>query len=342
MNVHHKFFLGTSALALAVMTQAQAATIVTVTPPDGATATTVFGINDHGVIAGSYVDANGVEHGFFGPLNGAYTTFDLGGTTTSTEPRALNDDGDITGFGADPSFTVGTEFLRDAKKGTISIFEKDGVPMDGIAQGIIKKKDMSTGDYIDPNSGVRNGYLAKDGKYQSDVDLGLNAVRTSPRGMNKKGTLAGLYFDDTGASHGFILAKNGTPQVIDADGSGTTALEGINKKEIVSVQVTDADGNPHSMVYDNNSGTFTAIDIPDGSTLQQAWGVNDRGQIAVSTDIASYIYCTRDNQCPNGAAKIADGRSWKARPGASLHYDGNGRTGVKPAKAAHPTRGAAQ
>jgi len=116
MNVHHKFFLGTSALALAVMTQAQAATIVTVTPPDGATATTVFGINDHGVIAGSYVDANGVEHGFFGPLNGAYTTFDLGGTTTSTEPRALNDDGDITGFGADPSFTVGTEFLRDAKR----------------------------------------------------------------------------------------------------------------------------------------------------------------------------------------------------------------------------------
>jgi len=61
MHVLHKILLGTSALALAAMAQAQAATIVTVTPPDGATATTVFGINDHGVIAGSYVDANGVE-----------------------------------------------------------------------------------------------------------------------------------------------------------------------------------------------------------------------------------------------------------------------------------------
>jgi len=342
MHVPSKFLLGASVFALAAAFQANAATLVTVTPPDGAAATTVFGINDHGVIAGSYVDANGVEHGFFGPLNGTYTTFDLGGTATGTEPRALNDDGDITGFGADPSFTVGTEFLRDSKKGTISIFMKDGVAMDGIAQGIIKKKDMSTGDYIDPNTGVRNGYLAKDGDYQSDVDLGLNAVRTSPRGMNKKGTLAGLFFDDTGASHGFILHSNGVPQVIDADSSGTTALEGINKKEIVSVQVTDADGNPHSLVYDNNAGTFTTIDIPDGSTLQQAWGVNDRGQIAVSTDVASYIYCTRDNQCPGGGAKIADGRSWKAKSGASLHYGSHGRTGAKPAKGAHPARGAAQ
>jgi uncharacterized membrane protein len=318
------------------------ATLVPVTPPDGAAATIVFGINNHGVIAGSYVDSAGVEHGFTGPLNGTYTTFDLGGTAIGTEPRALNDDGDITGFAPDPSFAIGAEFLRDAKKGTFSIFTKDGVSMDGIAQGIIKKKDMSTGDYIDPNTGIRTGYLAKDGNYQSDVDLGLNATRTSPRGMNKKGTLAGLFADSTGALHGFILGKSGMPQVIDADSSGTTALEGINKKEIVSGQVTDSSGNPHSFVYDNNTGTFTAIDVPDGSVLQQAWGVNDKGQIAVSTDVASYIYCTRDNQCPGGGTKVADGRTWKARLGASHHYDSNGRTGVKPAKLAHPARGAAQ
>ena len=112
MRVLSKVLFGASAFALAAASQANAATLVTVTPPDGAAATTVFGINNHGVIAGSYVDANGVEHGFFGPLNGTYTTFDLGGTATGTEPRALNDGGDITGFGADPSFTVGTEFLR--------------------------------------------------------------------------------------------------------------------------------------------------------------------------------------------------------------------------------------
>jgi hypothetical protein len=311
-----------------------AATLVPVTPPDGAVATIVFGINDHDVIAGSYVDAGGVEHGFFGPLNGTYTTFDFGGTSIGTEPRALNDDGDITGFAPDPSFAVGTEFLRDAKKGTISTIEKDSLPLDGIAQGIIKKKEMSTGDYIDPNTGVRNGYLAKDGAYQSDVDLGLNATRTSPRGMNKHGTLAGLYFESSGASHGFILDSSGVPQVIDADASGTTALEGINKKELVSGQVTDSSGNPHAFTYDRTTGTFTSIDVPDGSVLQQAWGVNDKGEVAVSTDVASYIYCTRDVHCPDGGTKVADGHSWKAKAGAA--------SGVKPAKSAHPTRGAAQ
>lgn len=340
MYARNKLLLGAAAFLLPVASHA--ATLVTVTPPAGAVAATVFGINQHNVIAGSYVDSAGVEHGFTGPLNGTYTTFDFGGTSTGTEPRALNDTGDITGFAADPSFIVGTEFLRNAKKGTLSTFEKDGVPLDGIAQGITKKKDTSTGDYIDPNTGIRTGYLAKDGTYESDVDLGLGATRTSPRGINKHGTLAGFYVDSGGVTHGFILGKSGVPQVIDADASGTTSLEGINKKELVTGQVTDSSGNIHSFLYDNSTGTFTTIDIPDGSTLQQAWGVNDKGQVAVSTDVATYIYCTRDVHCPDGGTTIADGRSWKARAGASLRYDDKGRTGVKAARTTHPARGARQ
>src|SRR2546423_1515771 len=340
-TLFRKLLLGVAGVALTTASQAYAATLVPVTPPAGAAATIVFGINEHNVIAGSYFDSAGVEHGFTGPLNGTYTTFDYGGTSTGTEPRALNDDGDITGFAADPSFAVGTEFLRTVD-GTLRAIEKDGVALDGIAQGITKKKDTSTGDYIDPNTGVRTGYLAKGGAYQSDVDLGLNATRTSPRGINKHGTLAGFYVDSGGVTHGFILNKNGVPQVIDADDSGTTSLEGINKKELVTGQVTDSGGNAHSFLYDNATGTFTTIDIPDGSTLQQAWGVNDKGQVAVSTDIATYIYCTRDVHCPDGGSAIADGRSWKVKAGASLLYDRNGRSKVKPRKVLSPVRGARQ
>jgi len=330
MHALSKILLGASGLVLAAVSLGHAATLVTVTPPDGAVATIVFGINKHSVITGSYVDASGVEHGFFGPLNGTYTTFDYGGTSIGTEPRALNDDSDITGFAADPSFAVGTEFLREAD-GTVLTFAKDGAPLDGVAQGITKKRETSTGDYIDPNTGIRTGYLANEGAYRSDVDLGLTVTRTSPRSLNKHGTLAGFYVDSGGAEHGFIM-KHNVVQVIDADASGTTALEGINKKELVSGQVTDTSGNPHSFIYDNATGEFTTIEIPDGSVLQQAWGINDQGQIAVSTDVASYIYCTRDVHCPDGGTQIADGRSWKA----------NGHTGVKPAKVAHRTRGAAQ
>ncbi len=330
MHVLSKIVLGASGLALAAVSQAHAATLVTVTPPAGAVATTVFGINKHNVIAGSYVDASGIEHGFFGPLNGTYTTFDYGGTSTGTEPRALDDDSNIAGFAADPSFAVGTEFLRQAD-GTLLTFAKDGTPLDGIAQGVIKKKVASTGDYIDPATGVRTGYLGKDGTYQSDVTLGLDVTRTSPRSLNHFGTLAGFFVDPSGLEHGFIL-KHGSVQVIDADSSGTTALEGINKKELVTGQVTDSSGNPHSFIYNNANGQFTSIEIDDGSVLQQAWGISDLGQIAVSTDVASYIYCLGKAQCPGGGKAIADGHSW----------EGKDRTGVKPAKLAHPTRGAAQ
>src|ERR1043166_5147361 len=235
---------GVAGLTLLAASSALAGTLVPVTPFPGATTTLVFGINDGGVIAGSYRDSDGIEHGFFGPLNGTYTTFDYGGTSIGTEPRAIDDDGDLNGFAADPAFAVGQEFLRRSD-GTISTISKGGVTLDGVAQGLLKQKGItSTGDYIDPDTGLRLGYLAQGGVWQSDVTVALNSPRTSPRGMNGLGTIAGFFIDSAAVQHGFILGK-GPLQVIDADASGTTALEGINKKELVSGQFTGADGNPH-------------------------------------------------------------------------------------------------
>lgn len=326
MHALKKLLLGLFAFPAA----AHAATLVPVTPPPGAVQTIVFGINNRGEIAGAWIDSNNMTHGFFGPLNGTYTSFDYGGTSTGTVPRALDDKGNIVGFAPGPNLFVGTEFLRQVD-GTIITFEKSGVAMDGVAQGIIKKDLTSTGDYvIDANTGLRTAYLANDGNYQEDVSLNLNELTTNPRALNWFGTLAGFYLEQDGrTTHGFIL-KSGVVQVIDADTSGTTALEGINKKELATGQVIDSDGNPHSFVYDNRTGTFTTINISDGSKQQQAWGINDRGQAAVSTDIgASYIYCTFDHQCPKGSHGVADGRTWRVNPGISMRHDSNARSGAR-------------
>ncbi len=340
MHALRRIILGFACLALPATIQANAATLIPVTPPPGAAQTIVFGINKHAVIAGAYIDENGVTHGFFGPLNGTYTSFDYGGTSTATNPRAINDNGDITGFANDPSFAVGVEFLRQAD-GTLGAIEKDGVPLDGVAQGIIKKEETSTGDYIDPSTGNRTGYLAKGGIYQTDVTLPLDVLTTNPRALNKHGTLAGFYLENDGVTtHGFIL-KEGVVQVIDADDSGTTVLEGINKKELTAGWVTDAGGEPHAFAYDNATGTFTSIEVADGSAGQQAWGVNDKGQIAVSTNAGnSFIYCAKDALCPHAGITGPDGHSWKAKAGASLNYDRNGSTGVKAQKVRHPVHGA--
>lgn len=325
MRALHKLILGLIALPAA----SHAATLIPVTPPAGAVQTIVFGINQHGVIAGAWIDSSSVTHGFFGPLNGTYTSFDYGGSSTGTVPRALDDKGNIVGFATGPNLYVGTEFLRQAD-GNIVTFEANGVPMDGVAQGIVKKGVTSTGDYvINANTGLRTGYLAGNGTYQTDVTLNLGELTTNPRAINWFGTLAGFYLEQNGTTtHGFIL-KNGVVQTVDADESGTTALEGINKKELASGQVIDSSGNPHAFVYDNKTGVFTTININDGSDEQQAWGINDRGQVAVSTGIgASYIYCVYDHQCPRSASEAPVGRSWKAIPGALTHGS-NGHAGAK-------------
>lgn len=313
MHALRKTLLGFACLTFLAAPQASAVTLVPITPPAGAASAIVFGINKYNIIAGEYVDGNGVEHGFIGPLNGTYTTFDYGGTSTATEPRSINDDGDINGFARDPNFTIGEEFLREAD-GTVVTFEKNGVPLDGTAQGITKIGTTSTGDYIDPNTGIITGYLAMNGAYQSDVNLHLTATRTSPRAVNKLGTLAGFYFDSGSASHGFIF-KSGVAQVIDADNSGTTVLEGINKQDLATGFVTDANGNRHAFVYDSGTGTFTSIDIPDGSPYQEAWEINDAGMVATHTAVGAYIYCLNDVHCPGGGTVIADGHSWKAKAG---------------------------
>src|SRR5580698_1585300 len=134
MRALRKLFLG----LLVLPATSYAATLVPVTPPPGAVQTIVFGINKHSVIAGAWIDTGNVTHGFVGPLNGTYTSFDYGGTSTGTAPRAIDDDGNIVGFAEGPNLYVGTEFLRQPD-GTIVTLEKNGAPLDGVAQGIIKK-----------------------------------------------------------------------------------------------------------------------------------------------------------------------------------------------------------
>src|SRR5205814_7613040 len=144
--------------------------------------------------------------------------------------------------------------------------------------------------------------------------------------------------DANSIQHGFIF-KNGIVQVIDADNSGTTVLEGLNNHEFTAGQVVDALGNQHAFTYNNVTGLFRMLNMNDGSSLQRAFGVNNGNLVAVNTSkdagvtYASYIYCPKKaNLCPNGGFYAADGPSWKMKPGASLHYDRNGRTGVHPDK----------
>lgn len=290
----------------------------------------VFGINNDDIITGSYRDSAGIEHGFVGPLDGSnYTTFDFGGASTGTEPRAINQKNEITGIATGSGFSIGEEFYR-RHDGAIRPIMHQQQPMDGIAQGI-NGLGTNVGDFYDKN-GIRVGYYGVRGRFQKLFNLHIKDwVQNSPRGITGGNTVDGYFIDNNGAEHGFIQTPGtGTVQVIDYPDNNAvlTVLEDINEMGLASGQWNDTAGNPHAFLLDTTTGNFTVLDPGDGSTFQQAWSMNGKGLVALSTSNGtSYIYCPyAQKQCPKNG-KEAKVKTIHVAGGTFLHYDSKGRTG---------------
>src|ERR1700749_1157653 len=106
-------FLAVLALALANPVRAQHiisfdAPSADLTPGDG-NGTFPSGMNNFGVIAGSFVDANDVNHGFLRFPDGKFVVIDVPGADMTpgsfngTAAQAINDAGVVTGFYSDAS-----------------------------------------------------------------------------------------------------------------------------------------------------------------------------------------------------------------------------------------------
>ena len=307
-----KFLLGAGAImgvALLACSAAEAkgsATYVPIAFPSGAVTVLPFGINDNNIVAGGYTDSSGVLHGFYGPPDGSnYTTFDFTDGSTP-EARGILNDGSITGLSLASGFTYGEEFYR-SPKGKITLLKNpDGNVMDGVVQGG-NDAGTYTGDYLDTDGVTRLGFEGKAGKYKSDFTLPKikGVTSTNPRQINNNGVVAGGYIDSSGIQHGFVL-KGKKVTSFDAPGAvGVTTAEGINDAGQVAGLYTDSSGNRHAFLYDASTGNYTAVDPGNGSTAQEAWGINNAGLIVGDTDSGTFpfIYCPlKKKKCPTGAA----------------------------------------
>lgn len=275
-----------------------------VIPVPNSTLTTVFDINDRGVATGSWYDANGVEHGYWGSPNGSnYQTFD-DPTDPGTEPRGIDAGGDIVGFdnsqsGSNESYIP---FERTAN-GTITDITKAGAALNGLVQGI-DKKGIFTGSYINTNLQFV-GYTGKAGKYANAVKLkGIKNTGVAGRGIDAAGDIVGWYYDARGVSHGFYLPHGGTPQTVDetAKNAASTVLESLNEKGEAVGQYTDTSGIIHGFTYEIATKSFHEIRVPGAVSFVQPWGINDKGWVALGSDGGYYIYCPTFNNCVSGAA----------------------------------------
>jgi probable HAF family extracellular repeat protein len=264
-----------------------------------------FGINDDNIIAGGYTDSAGILHGFYGPPDGSnYTTFDMS-DGSQPEARAIRNDGSITGLALASGFTFGEEFYR-SPGGKIKLLKNPaGNVQDGVAQGG-NDAGVYVGDYLDTDGATRLGFEGKAGKYLSNFKLPKlkGVTSTNPRQINNNNVVAGGYIGSDGIQHGFVLDGKKLTS-FDAPGAvGVTTAEGINDAGQVAGLYTDSGGNRHAFEYDVSTGKFTSIDPGDGSSAQEAWGINNKGLITLDTNSGAipYIYCPlKKKKCPKGA-----------------------------------------
>jgi hypothetical protein len=295
MRVVRGFVFASIALA-ALFGSASAAVLVPVPTVPNSTTTMVFGVNDDNLIAGSFIGAeDGIEHSFFGSLDGNYTTFDAG--TGGSEARGISNAGLVVGFSnSQGGFTSDQPAFERKPNGRVLNVTIDGQQLFGPLQGINNSEGKFVGTRWDQFNHQSVAFIGRKGAWKHDVRISEVHQASTGGGINSSDVIVGSFFQPP--THGYIV--NGkTLTVVDypsGDSQGTS-LEGINDKGKVIGQWVDSQENSHSFLFDIAAGTFTDIQVNDASTVQ-AWDINSAGAVAVNSDVGSFIWCERRRQCP--------------------------------------------
>jgi hypothetical protein len=261
----------------------------------GSTTLSVDGINDQGVVVGSYTiplpsGATGATKGFIRSASGQLTTIvdpqDMGGSNHGfTRAIGINVEGVVVG---DYFNTVAGAYegLFD-RNGMFTSFVFPGLP-EYSSTSILGINDLGDfcGYYAAATSGtpIFTGYLSQQGQPASF--LVSNSINTYAFKINDFDFTAGYYQDAASVFHGFVRDPRGNISMVDVPGASKTAnqgtlLEGINNFGWVSGHFYDSSGNEHGFVGvpNGSSWAFFQIDVP-GAVQTQGAGLNDFGAVA--------------------------------------------------------------
>ncbi len=189
--------------------------------------TTVWGINDSGLIAGNYVTTDRKSLGFF--LSGdTYTDYAVPGAFSSSI-FGLNNAGNFDGTASfpgnwfQPYLSVG---------GNVTLFSVPGIRLPFITFiGGMNNLNQVVGSYSD-QAGVHAYLRDADGTLTFPIDY-PGASATYLYGINDKGWMVGSYLDTGGVTHG-LFARSPTRFVaFDLRPGRTTVLQGINNRGII-------------------------------------------------------------------------------------------------------------
>jgi hypothetical protein len=251
----------------------------------GLTNTHPTAINESGVLAGNYsARDNSTGGGFVRAADGTITTF-LDGDAVGA---SINDAGVIAGNYAPIAGGPSSGFIR-TPDGTITPFE--GPHGDAIISAYINSDGIVAGSASPGSGAALIGYVGTpNGKlrtFQTSDQFGTVVL-----GINKKGWVISLYFDDMAATHSFLRSPHGKITPIEAPDAGSgflqgTAVAGINDSHEVVGSYTASDGLVHSFMR-SAKGVYTEFD-PRNSESSSASAINNAGVITGHDSIGVFV-----------------------------------------------------
>ncbi len=250
----------------------------------GAIETDTYAVNNFGVIAGDFVDANDVQHGMI--LNGKnLTTVDRAGCLTTPGPGA------ITLFGL-TSKQVAVGWCFDTTVGTNVAFEYNhgrfvNITFQGAvsiqAQGINDLGEV-VGSYFD-EAGLQHGFRLSGGKLLT-LDVPQHSAPTA-WSINSKGLISIYAVNSSGHYDSFLTSNGRTYTNVNVKIPGLvitdSLIHGLNNP--ISTDAADriytyldASGHEHGALF-VRGGYQSFHDPKDFTGTTRAFGVNDKLEI---------------------------------------------------------------
>lgn len=238
--------------------------------------TDAYAVNNDGVVAGDYVDANLEQHAML--LKGQQlTSVDKNNCpktpgTTGIQFFGVNGAGDAVGWCTN---TAGVQiaFKYTKSTGTLTNIKINGAQLVN-ANGINDAGNI-VGTYVD-SGGLQHGFLKIPGKKLKKLDPpGVVSLATG-FGINNNGVVTVYGIDANGTYVSFTTADKGktyTPFHAPDEGSIGTAIHHINNNGDIVATYFDASSNRHGVLLHN--GKYSVIDDPNGVGSTRGNGIND-------------------------------------------------------------------
>jgi uncharacterized membrane protein len=249
-------------------------------PPELALETSARGINNAGVIVGSYFAVDFKDDGF---------VFKRGGFTTAAVPGSdlnrgslfgVNDAGEAVGIFQDAVTEVPYGYVR-SPEGEVTVLPDPEQGASATTPVGINNRGTIVGSYLGADDN-RHGFILRHGLLTTFDYPGQ--PRTILTGINDSGTIVGIWISADGVSHGFLLRK-GVATPIGVPGAVHTQPFGINNRGQIVGAYFMADNVAHGFLFEK--GFYRTLDFPDAANTILR-GINDRGVIVGDYNFSTF------------------------------------------------------